>query len=56
MDLKVRHRLPAALCWTMVGISTFYVIFGAAGYLTYEQEVANFITMVRGCEAAEKTI
>ncbi|CAM9721892.1 unnamed protein product [Ectocarpus sp. 12 AP-2014] len=45
MDLKVRHRLPAALCWTTVGITTFFVIFGAAGYLTYEQEVASFITM-----------
>eukprot|EP00903_Cladosiphon_okamuranus_P013130 g12245.t2 len=45
MDLKVRHRLPAALCWSMVGITVFFVAFGAAGYLAYGRDVANFITV-----------
>lgn len=48
MDLKVRHRLPAALCWSMVGITTAFVSFGSAGYLAYGRDVANFITMVCG--------
>lgn len=47
MDLGVRHRLPAALCWSMAGITIFFVSFGAAGYLAYGRDVANFITMVR---------
>eukprot|EP00752_Nemacystus_decipiens_P008798 g7851.t1 len=45
MDLKVRHKLPAALCWSMAGITVFFVSFGAAGYLAYGRDVANFITM-----------
>ncbi|CAM9305474.1 unnamed protein product [Laminaria digitata] len=45
MDLRVRDRLPAALCWSMAGITVFFVSFGAAGYLAYGRDVANFITM-----------
>lgn len=47
MDLNVRHKLPAALCWSMAGITAFFVAFGAGGYLAYGRDVANFITMVR---------
>lgn len=46
MDLRVRDRLPAALCWSMAGITAFFVSFGAFGYLAYGRDVANFITMV----------
>lgn len=49
MDLKVRHRLPAALCWSMAGITFFFISFGAAGYLAYGRDVANFVTMVGVC-------
>eukprot|EP00904_Undaria_pinnatifida_P006913 jgi/Undpi1/3351/HiC_scaffold_15.g06724.m1 len=45
MDLRVRDRLPAALCWSMAGITAFFVSFGAFGYLAYGRDVANFITM-----------
>lgn len=45
MDLRVRDRLPAALCWSMAGITAFFFAFGTAGYLAYGNDVANFITM-----------
>ena len=46
MDLRVRDRLPATLCWSMAGLTVFLVLFGATGYLAYGRDVANFITMV----------
>lgn len=46
MELKARDRLPAALCWSMVGITTFLMAFGAGGYLAYGAHVSPFITVV----------
>lgn len=55
MDLKARDLLPKTLCWSMFGMTLFFVAFGACGYLAFGADVSPFITLV-SCSSCRMSI